>query len=194
MEELINDEVKKEYKPFDLFFMRKSENEFLLQQGNTPLLFNLMTALKFYFKVEVTLDFDNRVINIGDTGVVNRDNFEEMCDIIMKINDREKQEVEKPPVFQNERQKDIYEKIMAGRKRQQQRDQINIATMINTIVHGGRSFIPYREVMKMTFWQMLNSYKAVLTLDNWAINYPVMTVQIDPKGMDLSHWSKLIKI
>jgi hypothetical protein len=35
MEELINDEVKKEYKPFDLFFIKKSENEFLLQQKNT---------------------------------------------------------------------------------------------------------------------------------------------------------------
>lgn len=194
LSKVISDEQSMEYKPFDLFFLSRDNSEFLLQQQGIPLLVILVEALKLYFDVEIELSMDTKTINIKDQGVINGDNFEELCDVVRQINDKTPQEDEKPPVFQNERQKDIYEKIMAGRKRQQMRDQVNLSTIINTVVHGGKSFIPYREVMQMTFWQLLNSYKTILQMDNWKTNYPVMTVQIDPKDMDLSHWNKLIKI
>jgi hypothetical protein len=40
----------------------------------------------------------------------------------------------------------------------------------------------------------LDAYQTIITIDDWKRNYPLLCVQIDPKGMDFTHWSNSIKI
>lgn len=196
---LFDDEsIQSKFKTFDMFFCKKPDGEFLLQYKDDMMFKLLLKSLSFFFKCEVDFEQFDEIIYLSQhgkpIGQVNRGNFDLVSTLILEVNGMPKSVPEKPPVFQNDRQKDVYEKIQAGRKRQAEQNRINYATMINSVMYGGKCFIPVREIYEMTFWQLSNAYKTILTLDNWKINYPLLCVQIDPKGMDLSHWSNSIKI
>lgn len=189
-------DIKSEYKEmlslFDLFFTPT----LTVTIGSRKLTYlELLTeSLQFFFKEEVKCLMESSSLRIGKSGSIDRNNFDEIADAILQVTNMEKIKIEPLPEFKSNRHKDIYLKIMEGRSRNSAKDELNMATVINTVIHGGKSFIPYETVKKMTLNQLLNSYKAILEIDSFFINFNQALAGADSKKIDLTHWANKIKI
>ena len=191
------------------FSKDKKENESILNEIN---LFDILTfkdfafskgmtyvelirlSLRYYFRVEVFYYKEINSFIMSNSGIVNRDNFDKISDIVLAINNDQKIEVENIPDFKNDRQRDVYYKIMEGRRRQAEKNKIELSTMMNIVVHGGNGFVPYYELLKMTIYQLINSYKAIMDIDICNRNYQQYLAGADVNKIDMSHWSEKIKI
>lgn len=195
----MDDEVKKDINTYDLFFQG-----FMIDQNNSY--YNiLMDSLRYYFKTDL-IYFNKYNYNIEvyyidkdrmwKYRVIDRNNFDKLADIILQINNSERMIKEKEPEFKNDIQRDIYYKIKEGRKRKEEKNKISIGTILNVVMHGGKSFIPYREVKTMTLPQVMNSFNTILGIDDWDINFKKYLAGADPKKdeLDLTYWVHKIKI
>ena len=213
--EILNydDEILKDIKDFDLFFIKTSEGKYVLEYEEMPFISILLDSLEFYFKEKALLltgkdlkyggivDFgypDDVLSNIffiliENNGIIDRDNFDDIADMILKINYAKKMKVDKPPEFKNERQRDIYNKIMEGRRRKAEKESETFADMIDVVQFGGKSFVRFDEIEKFTVQQLIHSYITILSIDNFNINFGQYQAGVDPKDLDLDHWTKKIK-
>lgn len=188
-------QFKEVYKDLDLFFFTTPNNEKIFKYKDIALLDSLVLLLKFYLRKEdIKVNEEERQIIINGSGIINRDNFNNFIDVIYKITNKEKPIVEPPKVFTSSQQKDVYDKLIAGRQRGLTKDILNLETIINSVVHGAKSFIPYREVVSMTTYQLMNTYNSILKVEQYQNNFQVYLVCGDPKGLDLTHWSQTLKI
>ena len=199
----ISDEQKKEIKVFDLIFCKNPadnsqylfENKGGVDKG-IPYLNILKDSLEFYFKkpIKIIEEINNQCIIIGSEGVLNRDNFDMLADIILKINYRDKPKIDKPK-YQTDRQRDIHEKLMAGRQRKSAENYLSLADIANIVQHGGKSFISYEEINKLTISQLYNSYRTIMTTDSYDREYSQFLIGAKPDDLSINkHWSQQIKI
>lgn len=184
-----NEEILRDITLFDILTFKD-----LPFDDNTTYIELITDSLKYYFKVDVQYNMEINSFIIDNKGIINRDNFDQIADIILAINNNKKLEIEDVPEFKNEKQRDVYYKIMAGRKRQAEKNKVTLSTIINIVIHGGNSFIPYYELLKMTIYQLINSYKAIIDIDICNRNYQQYLAGADANKIDLSHWSEKIKI
>ncbi|REK76308.1 hypothetical protein [Paenibacillus paeoniae] len=188
----IQPEHKDNISLFDLFFIPT----LTVTLGSRKLTYLelLVESLQFFFNEDVKCLMESFSIRIGQQGMIDRNNFDEVTRSILEITNMEKIKVEPPPEFKSDRHKDIYHKIMEGRSRRSTKDELNMATVINTVMHGSRSFIPYESIKNMTLNQLLNSYKTILEIDSFFINFKQALVGADTKKIDLTHWANKIKL
>jgi hypothetical protein len=173
-----------------------------LQYEGKPFVYILLDSLKYYFRTNVELinktDEKNQRIyqfyNIGETGCLHRNNFDEFSDLILEINNIKRPEPEKLPEFKNERQRDVYMKLMEGRRRKSKQDNVNLVSIANAVQHGGKSFISYKEIMDMTIPQLYNSYSSILGVDFFEREYSKYLTGEKPENLDLTHWSERLKL
>ena len=71
-------------------------------------------------QTEIILKFEGK-----DDFIVNKDNFEKISQVIGKINGKDKIKVEKPPKNMSDRQRDVWEKLQAGRKKENEKNRIS---------------------------------------------------------------------
>ena len=115
-----------ELEQIDLF------NDIILKDQG--MLSSVAIALQLFCKCEDIYKRDNELLlkfNDKEPFVINNGNFEDICQIIMKMNGKEKIKVEKPPKNMSERQRDVWEKLQAGRKRENEKNAVHIYDMLN---------------------------------------------------------------
>ncbi|KKQ13982.1 MAG: hypothetical protein US25_C0032G0015, partial [Candidatus Moranbacteria bacterium GW2011_GWE1_36_7] len=77
---------------------------------------------------------------------LNRDNFDKFSELILKICGRERQKIEKSPIFENDRQRESWIKLQEGRKRNAKNNVVNIEDIINICEFGRDEYIPIEEI------------------------------------------------
>jgi hypothetical protein len=163
---------------------------------------NFFDAISYFMKINKEEDIkiypnenNEIIIIVKERSMITKENFDDISNIILQICMVKKQKPEKIPKFKNDRQRDIYIKLMEGRKRKSMEEAMSLADVINNVCHGGESFIPYREVIEMTMYQLYNSLGSIITKDAYNREYQKYIGGADPEDLDIKmHWSKKLKI
>ena len=185
----IPEDYKIEIKVFDMFFQG-----FILDVDINKTYYDLLLdSLRFYFRIEPIFDEKNYCIRVGDK-YIHRNNFDELADIIIQVSKSKRIVVEKPPTFENDVQRDVYEKITEGRRKKNQNTAVSFATIINIAMNGGNTYISPEEISKMTIFQLVSRYEFIVETDFWNINFDKYLAGEDPKKLDLIHWASKIKL
>lgn len=154
----------------------------------------LLDSISFFCKTnEIHFDEQKGVLYIGD-GHIDRNNFAEFADIILKINAKQKQEREKPPKNMTEKQKEIWEKLQQGRQRAAAKSQIDLADLINVCQFGGNFYISMEDISKWTMFNITRCYKSVVGKSNYQDVFDIYCVTGEEKLIKNRHWTDLIKV
>ena len=126
--------------------------------------------------------------------VIDKNNFDDICEVIMKINAKSKIEIEKPPKNMSARQRDIWEKLQKGRAKSKSENEVHIYDILNIIEYGGKYHLPIEEIEKWTLWKIMNCYKAIVNVKTYDDSLKICLVSGDGKSIsDKNHWhSKLM--
>ena len=141
------------------------------------------------------IDFDKiEGISFKDfEGKLNKDNFDELAEIILSICSRERPKIEKK-VFANERQRDIWEKLQEGRKRNAKKNELKLEDALNICEFGGKYHIPIEEILKWSLWRIINCYKSIMGISGYENSFSIFLVSGDKKLIENKHWTELIKL
>lgn len=173
-----------ELEQIDLF------NDIILKDQG--MLSSVAIALQLFCKCDDIYKRDNELLlkfNNKEPFVINNENFEDICQIIMKMNGKEKIKVEKPPKNMSERQRDVWEKLQAGRKRENEKNTVHIYDMLNVCEFGGNYHIPIEEIESWTIWKIMNCYKARVNMKTYDDSLHICLVSGDGKSIsDKNHW------
>ncbi|GLC79202.1 hypothetical protein [Lacrimispora brassicae] len=121
--------------------------------------------------------------------IIDKNNFDELADIVLKINANKKVEVEKTPENMSDRQKDIWEKMQEGRKRHNKKNELHLFDIINICEFAGKYHIQISEIMNWTLWRIMNCYKAILSMKSYDDNLKICLVSGDGKSISGdNHW------
>lgn len=163
------------------------------EEGNEKELIQLLKeSIDFIFKCECVVDFEYGYIRINDEQFITRINYEQICDIILKTNACEKSKIDEPPTFENDRQRDVYNKLQQGRRRNAKRNQLGIKQLLNIVMVYTKYQI--NDVIKnMTLYQLLNTYSSFSAKDGYKLNLIWLPIVADSKKLDLEHWSTKLK-
>lgn len=159
--------------------------------GNTQMLVSLLMSLIILCKTEDVKALDDHIEINGN--VLNRDNFDEFSDIVLKIHAKEKPKVDKLP--DNPRQREIELKLRAARARIKNKNELQLCDVINIVEYGGKYHIPLDYIKNMTLWKLMNAYKAKLGVSRYEDSLSIALVAGDKENklQDL-HWTKQLKI
>ena len=189
----ISDELKEQYNITNVF-------DIFILDNNISLLLNSINV--FCDAETISLDTENKRLYIGDNSVDSFDidsnyldssNFNDFADIILKINSKTKPQKEIPPKNMTAKQKDIWDKLQAGRKRHIEKSQINLTDLINTCEFGGDYYVPMSNILNWTLWNISRCYQTILGKSNYKDAFSVYCVTGE-KDLIKKHWSDLISI
>lgn len=120
---------------------------------------------------------------------VTKDNFDELSEIVLKINANKKVEIEKPPSNMSKKQRDVWEKLQSGRKREASKNEVHLFDILNICEFAGRYHIQISEMMNWTLWRIMNCYKAILNIRTYDDNLKICLVSGDGKSISgKNHW------
>ena len=126
---------------------------------------------------------------------ITNDNFNDISEILLKLNGKNKIVIEKPPKNMSARQKDVWEKLQAGRKRDAEKNRLHIYDMINICEFGGNYHIPISEIETWTLWKLTICYNSITGIKEYddslkigIANYDLSSVQKD------NYWIKKMMI
>lgn len=169
------------------------------------LLLSMVVSLNVFceFK-DIKLDMDNNSIilingkfegydesneKIYSDFIINSSNYDDICKIVMLINGKEKLKVEKPPKNMSAKQKDVWEKLQEGRRKEAKKNEVHIYDMLNVCEFGGSYRIPQEEIEKWTLWKIMNCYKARLNMKTYEDSLKICLVSGDSKTISGdNHW------
>lgn len=121
--------------------------------------------------------------------VINSANFDDICTIVMKMNGKDKLKVEKPPRHMSDRQRDVWEKLQEGRRKENAKNTVHIYDMLNVCEFGGNYHIPIEEIEHWTLWKIMNCYKARVNMKTYDDSLQICLVSGDSKAVsDKNHW------
>ena len=154
----------------------------------------LLNSISFFCKTDkISFDEQKGTLYIGD-GYINRDNFAEFTDIILKMNAKQKLQKEKPPKDMTPKQRDIWEKIRAGRQRASEKSQVDLADLINICQFGGEYYITTSDILSWTMFNVVRCYKSILGKSNFQELFDIYCVTGEEKLIKNQHWTDLIKL
>ena len=153
----------------------------------------LSFSLEFFCKSK--LDSDEKGIMFEDfNGRLNKNNFDEFAEIILKICGRERPKKEKKRVFANDRQKDIWEKLQEGRNRYAKKHELKLEDVINICEFGGDIYIPIEEIKKWSLWRIMNCYNSKMGISNYKDSFSIYLISGKPEIIEGKHWTEVIKL
>lgn len=165
--------------------------DILTLENNLPI---LLTAIKQFCRLS-EMKFDESLKRLYiDNGYLDRKNFKEFSDIILKINSKERPKIEKTPNFTSNKQKEIWDKIQKGRKRKESTNQLYLFDMINVCEFGGEYHIPMSEIMTWSLWRISNCYKTILSKSGYKDSFNIFLVSGEKELIENKHWLEQIKI
>lgn len=177
----ISDEEKEKLSLFEDFIIK-----------DPKLLLSVSTALQYFCKCnEVSLYEKSLCLHFNDdkTFVINESNYNDICDILLKINGKNKIQIEEPPKNMSARQRDVWEKLNAGRRREDKKNTVHIYDVINICEFGGNYHIPIQEIEKWSIWKIKNCYKARIDMKTYDDSLKLCLVSGDgEKISNNNHW------
>lgn len=172
--ELLSDKIKK-----SLSILYKTDIENIEYMNN--------------IKIGILIKFDDKKKN----AFISREDFELVSDLILEMF-----YIDKKNLFKDDDTKEykdaelqkIWEKLKRYRKEKENKEAYHLCDYIN-IVQNIDCYVSINEILKMTYWQLINTYKTKIQFKNyneslgyaWSFKY-----QTDTDKM--IHWSKNIKI
>ena len=154
----------------------------------------LLDSISFFCKSnEIQFDEQKKILYIGD-GYIDRNNFAEFAEIILKMNAKQKIKKEKPPQNMSEKQKDIWAKLQQGRERAAAKSQVDLSDLINICQFGGNYYISMTEILQWTMYNISRCYKSILGKSNFQELFEIYCVTGENKLIENRHWTDLIKV
>lgn len=180
------------FKTLDIFFAKDEHGE--LNEVSLSYLISLIQSIKYFIDTDnVDIDFHNQTILLDNKNYVNRDNFDNLADVILKITMSEKIKIEKEDSNKSERQKEIDKKLAEGRAKKQKQEAITLFDMINVLIHSENTKFDYDSILKLTYLQIRNSYEVVMNIENYDVNLACLNGFMDTSLLDLTHWSEKVR-
>lgn len=168
--------------------------DILILDSNSEMFKILLDSISFFCRTdEIGLNEQEGVLYIGD-GVIDRNTFGDFAEIILQLNAKQKPEKEIPPANMTEKQKEIWEKLHAGRQRAFEKSQIDLSDLINICQFGGQYFIPMSEILQWTLFNISRCYKSIIGKSNYQDLFDIYIVTGEEKLIKNQHWTDLIKI
>lgn len=160
---------------------------------NDTFLQSLVFILEVFCKcISIKLTNDNTLLLTLEnhkTFIIDSNNFEDVCTIIMKINYKEKISVEKPPENMSDRQRDVWQKLQHGRKKEKEKNTVHICDILNICEFGGDYRIPIEDIDHWTLWKIMNCYKARTNMKTYDDSLKICLVSGDGKNISgNNHW------
>lgn len=126
---------------------------------------------------------------------INKDNFDDISEIIMQINGKKKIKVEKPPKNMSDRQKDIWHKLQEGRKKDAEKNALKFYDILNICEFGGNYHIPQSTIGTWTLWKIMNCFSTRVDLKVYDDNVILVPATHDGKPISGdNHWIKKLMI
>ena len=142
--------------------------------------------------IETTEEVENKK---EKTFIINSTNFDDISNIILKINANKKAVVEKPPENMSERQRDVWNKLQEGRRRDVKKNEVHIYDILNVCEFGGDYYIPIETIYNWSLWRIMNCYKARVGLKSYDDNLQIALVSGDGKSISgENHWHQQLMI
>lgn len=161
---------------------------------NKETLTMLLNAISYFCKIDkIVFDEQKGVLYVGE-GYIDRDNFSDFSEIILKINAKQKTQKEKPPENMSEKQRDIWQKLQEGRQRALAKSQVDLADLINTCQFAGDYYISINEISQWTLWNIARCYKSIFGKNNFRESFEIYCITGEDKLIKNRHWSDLIKV
>lgn len=184
-------EEKESLKNFDLLFLQHFQKD---ESEKRSLLEMLCDALKILMRTNhININFDEMCININESGRLDRYNFDVLVDVMFPLLHREKPKQEKKVQY-TKKQQEIMDKLNKRRQAKAKKNETKIEDMLNVVIHGGNSFISYKEVVQFTYWQLVNSYVSITTIDGYKEYLAYKSSgQFEIKDQ-VDHWIKQLKL
>lgn len=155
---------------------------------------------KFFCKKDTEnaeyLELDDEKIDESEiTIIINSENFNDISEIILKINASKKLTIEKPPENMTKRQKDIWEKLQEGRKKDAKKNEVHIYDILNICEFGGNYHLPIETICSWSLWRIMNCYKARIGWKSYDDNLQIALVSGDSKSISgENHWHQQLMI
>lgn len=180
---------------YDIFFINFDNGNrmsFNTEYGKKELVQTLKESINFIFKCDCNVDYVNGLFIIDEFTIINKANFNSICEIILKTNSCEKSIMQELPKFENDRQMDIYFKLQEGRRRSSEKNKLGIKTLLNIVMVYTKYQI--NDIIKnMTVYQLFNTYSSLSLEDGYKMNLTWLPIVSDFKKLDLEHWSTKLK-
>ena len=95
----------------------------------------------------------------------------------------------------SDRQRDVWEKLQAGRKKENEKNAVHIYDILNICEFGGNYHIPIEEIEKWTLWKITNCYKARVNMKTYDDSLKICLVSGDGKSIaDKNHWHSRLMV
>lgn len=214
--ELINiDEVlKKGHKLFDLILMSDLSN--MGKENYYPLISILNDSLKFFFNTDMVTfnqgyqiiqDKDKYEINnlqfiINGGTIVNKDNFDDLADLILLTTNHkrlkvEKKEEEKIEVGQSQETLEMFEEYMMLSKEAEEKEskkkmeENSIPFIVNVMANRDESRPSYEDIVNLSVWQLYNSYSSGIHIESYKNTMAQRNSgQFDMSKVKFKHWTE----
>lgn len=190
------EELASKYDIYDLFFERIEEDVFVLDNvfGGKSALGILKDSLSYFLQADEIQFLMNRRKIAVDQFVMDKEEFMKLRLLIQGVSGKSDVTFEKIPKNMTERQKDIWAKLQAGRRRTAEREALYLQDMINFTSFGGSTYIPLNQIDSMTYYQLSNAYKSVMSIDAHKIGMGYkLSYKFDVKD-EIKHWSEALKV
>lgn len=169
-----------------------SESLYMLTKADGIVLYEQLKTVQLKF-INNKNDIEEDVIE--KTFDINSTNFDDISNIILKINAKKKVEIEKPPANMSPRQKDVWEKLQEGRQRDAKKNEIHIYDILNICEFGGEYYIPISEICSWSLWRIMNCYKSRINWKSYDDNLQIALVSGDSKNISgKNHWHHQLMI
>ena len=179
---------------FDLFFLKDDEDDYILKIGDTPSMYMLLQSLKILYNTSnVELKYDDEEIHVDDKVIIDRNNFTYLADVVLEMFHSKKPVKEKATVFKSKIKQQIWEKLQKNRKEQEKKKEFLMGDIINVVVHA-TGYVPYREVLDMTYYQLINSYSVMMQISGYDEYLQFKTSSKFELKEDRKHWLTSAKI
>lgn len=132
---------------------------------------------------------DGRSFRIDDS------NFEDICDIILKMNGKAKIVIEKQPNTKSTRKLEIWKKLSEGRKKFEEKNKVHLYDMLNVCEFGGEFHIPISEMDNWSLWKIGSCYSSRVGWKSYNDALDIALVSGDSKNITGDHhWHKQLML
>lgn len=153
----------------------------------------LIMSLEYFCKSKVDYKDDGFCFE-GFSGKLDKDNFDEFAELVLSICGQKRRKIEKPRTFENEKQKNIWEKLQEGRKRTAKQNEVKVEDILNYCEFGGKSYIPIEEILKWSMWRIMLCYKSIVGISSYNDSFDIYLVSGEKSLIENKHWLDLLKI
>lgn len=168
--------------------------------ANEALLYSVVIILRLFCKcddIRMSEDAKSIVLWFSEESFfeVTKDNFDDICSIIMQINAKQKIKVEKPPKNMSEKQKDIWLKLQEGRRKDSEKNGIKFYDILNICEFGGEYHIPQSVIGSWTLWKINHCFSTRVDIKNYTDGVTLVSATHDGKPISGdNYWIQKMRV